>query len=150
MTCSPASLIGPAVSVLTLVLAGWTLAILRKYAADTKTIARASVAQLEKSQMPFLDVIMVDLPPHSGWQIQNQGFGPALNVRCSFVEGRNIPSLAPGAAHLVQREFPSLISSKTASEIQYESLSGSVYHTFITWEGELMKTRFQRPDGGES
>ena len=131
------------VSVLTLVLAAWTLAILRRYAADTKKIAEASVAQLEHSQTPFLDVIMVDLPPHSGWQIQNQGFGPALNVKCSFVQGRPIPSLAQGATHMVNNEFPAVVAGRVEADIQYESLSCSEYRTFITWEGEIMKTIFQ-------
>jgi hypothetical protein len=62
-----------------------TLIVLKHYAADTKTIARASVSQLETSQMPFLAVIMRPNTTHSngGWGVENQGFGPAINVTYS-------------------------------------------------------------------
>ena len=43
-----------AITVLTLL----TLIVLKRYASDTKTIASASVSQLENSQMPFLAIVM--------------------------------------------------------------------------------------------
>lgn len=46
-----------------------------------------SASQTERSQMPFLTVAWWEGPPNSGaggWEIQNQGVGPALNVRFTF------------------------------------------------------------------
>lgn len=122
-----------------------TLYVLFGYAADTKRIARASIAQLENAQMPFVNVVQNDLPPHSGWQLRNQGFGPALNLKCSFVDGKHISSLATGEIFMVQNEFPSIVAGRVEADIRYESLSGLEYHTFIKWEGAEMKTQFQRP-----
>jgi hypothetical protein len=68
-----------------------TLIILRGYAADTKTIADTSVSQTENSQMPFLAVAMRegDGNAQGGWTVENQGFGPALNIGFSdYREGR--------------------------------------------------------------
>src|SRR5690349_11101744 len=61
------------------ILTGITLLVLRGYASDTKTIAKVSTSQTENSQMPFLAVVRI--PAHEQWHIQNQGFGPAINVR---------------------------------------------------------------------
>src|SRR6267154_4227417 len=83
----------------------WTLIVLRKYAADTKRIADVSTSQTERSQMPFITVAWREAAPpqiKEGWEIQNQGFGPALSVRFSFhhppaVEAwRSIADIAPG------------------------------------------------------
>ena len=62
-----------------------TLIVLRRYAADTKTIADASASQTENCQMPFLAVAMTEGTPAGpgGWIIQNQGFGPAINISYS-------------------------------------------------------------------
>jgi hypothetical protein len=72
-----------------------TLIVLKHYAADTKTIARASVLQLENSQMPFLAVIMQPNTTHSTgeWRIENQGFGPAINV--TYSSGHKDATLKP-------------------------------------------------------
>jgi hypothetical protein len=76
-----------------------TLIVLKHYAADTKTIARASVSQLENSQMPFLAVIMRPNTVHStgGWGIENQGFGPAINVLYSSTGHKDTPHMALGS-----------------------------------------------------
>jgi hypothetical protein len=99
-----------------------TLVVLKDYAADTKTIAKASASQLENAQMPFLVVV-----PQNGWVIENQGFGPAINATLAFTQtGRVIqplPALAPGATHNVQNEFPQLHGQPLS--IDYESLSGA-------------------------
>ena len=131
-------------SALLVVLTALTLIVLFVYALDTKRIARASVTQVENSQVPFVGVVKEDLPPHSGWQLRNQGFGPALNVKCSFIQGRDIPSIATGEFFMVQNEFPSVVAGAVEAEIKYESLSGFKYQTLITWEAGAMKTSFKR------
>jgi len=110
-----------------------TLVVLKDYAADTKTIAKASASQLENAQMPFLVVV-----PQSGWVIENQGFGPAINATLAYTQTgrviRPIPALAPRATHNVQNEFPQLAGKPLS--IDYESLSGARYQTLITWGNE--------------
>src|SRR6476659_8139428 len=67
------------------VLTAATLWVLKRYADDTGTIAKASAAQTENSQMPILVLIRhtIIMPNYKKdeWSIQNQGFGPALNIR---------------------------------------------------------------------
>ena len=110
-----------------------TLIVLKDYAADTKTIAKASASQLENAQMPFLVVV-----PHGGWVIENQGFGPAINAMLAYTQtGRVIqplPALAPRATHDLQHEFPQLHGKPLS--IDYESVSGLKYQTLITWGSE--------------
>lgn len=78
-----------------LILTGWSVLILREYAADTKKIAEASVSQLEHSQTPF-----VVMQRNEGWLLENQGFGPAINGQLSFVQHgpqvHALPCLASG------------------------------------------------------
>ena len=109
-----------------------TLVVLKDYAADTKTIAKASASQLENAQMPFLVVV-----PQSGWVIENQGFGPAINATWSYTQYglviRPLPALPPTAIYDVQNIFPQLIGNPPGVSIDYESLSGLRYQTLITW-----------------
>lgn len=112
-----------------------TLVVLKDYAADTKTIAKASASQLENAQMPFLVVVPT---LQGGWVIENQGFGPAINATLAYTQTgrviRPIPALAPRATHNVQSEFPQLHGKPLS--IDYESLSGARYQTLITWGTE--------------
>jgi hypothetical protein len=114
-----------------------TLVVLKDYAADTKTIAKASASQLENVQMPFL-VVVPKL--QGGWVIENQGFGPAINATWAYTQAgkviRPIPALAVGATHNVQNEFPQLVGNPLGVSIDYESLSGLKYQTLITWGNE--------------
>lgn len=74
-----------AIVVLTLL----TLLVLRDYAADTKTIAKVSLSQAEDMQKPFLVLLSKpqELNRHGGgWALENQGFGPAINIRHSDPE----------------------------------------------------------------
>jgi hypothetical protein len=119
-----------------------TLLVLKDYAADTKTIAKASASQLENAQMPFLVVVqkprMQDY--QGGWVIENQGFGPALNATWSYAQAgrviRPLPALAPRAIHDVQNDFAPLVGNPLGVSIDYESLSGLKYQTLITWGNE--------------
>jgi hypothetical protein len=114
-----------------------TLVVLRDYAADTKTIAKASASQLENAQKPFLVVVPT---LQGGWVIENQGFGPAINATWAYTQAgkviRQIPALAVGATHNVQNEFPQLVGNPLGVSIDYESLSGLKYQTLITWGNE--------------
>jgi hypothetical protein len=119
-----------------------TLVVLKNYAADTKTIAKASASQLENAQMPFLAVVQKPRTPdfQGGWVIENQGFGPAINATWSYTQAgkaiRPLPALAPRAMHVVQNEFPQLVGNQLGVSIDYESLSGLKYQTLITWGTE--------------
>ncbi len=119
-----------------------TLVVLKDYAADTKTIAKASASQLENAQMPFLSVVQKPRTPdfQGGWVIENQGFGPAINANWSYIQGgqviRPLPALAARAIHDVQNDFAPLVGNPLGVSIDYESLSGSRYQTLITWGNE--------------
>ena len=67
-----------------------TLMVLWGYARGTKKIANASVLQTENSQMPFLSVVQEGNIPGQvrGWCVSNQGFGPAMNIRGTFISAR--------------------------------------------------------------
>jgi len=54
VTSSPTDWIEAACAAAMVGLTGWTLAVLRVYAADTKAIAKATAEQLEANQRPFV------------------------------------------------------------------------------------------------
>ena len=134
-----------AITVLTLL----TLIVLKRYASDTKTIASASVSQLENSQMPFLAIVMQPSTRESdgGWGIQNQGFGPAVNVRYSthHRHTQSVEPLAKGATEAVHADIADAFNLKRPVVIEYESLSGLKYHTIVTMVDEVMQTQFHKP-----
>ena len=138
------------------VLSMWTLIVLRKYAADTKRIADASTSQTERSQMPFLAVAWRDAAQgiREGWQIQNQGFGPALNVRFSTYgeAGQGWRSIADIGVGENRDSFHNQIASCLQNQhgnrtfiIEYSSLSGQRYRTTVDRlpNGEL-QTQFHK------
>jgi hypothetical protein len=136
-----------------------TLLVLKRYAADTKTIASASVTQIENSQMPFLALAMsysIQNQP-AGWVLENQGPGPAINVKFVQLEGgkgvRSIPPIGPEKMCELYPEIGNAAGEKAPMQIDYESLSGSSCRTVITWEGALMRTQFynleQQKSAGE-
>jgi hypothetical protein len=125
-----------------------TLIVLRGYAADTKTIATVSTAQTENSQKPFLAIIIKENA--GGWNIQNQGFGPALNIRYTGDNQGNervMRSTHPIAAG-EWREFHNVISTVLARwhvfEMEYQSLSGCKYSTIVTIENNETRTEFSK------
>lgn len=139
-----------------------TLIVLRDYAADTKRIANISASQTERSQMPFLTVAWWEGPPNSGeggWEIQNQGAGPALSVRFSFHQPpavdawRSIADIAPGKG---RRDFHNQIAQSLQNQanqpnqtfiIEYSSLSGKQYRTTVERLANAeLRTTFQRPE----
>ncbi|PYX33187.1 MAG: hypothetical protein DMG77_00775 [Acidobacteria bacterium] len=127
-----------------------TLIVLKGYAADTNTIAQASVSQLENSQMPFLAVAFGD-QEGGGWGIYNQGFGPAINISYSRYDRERremfpIPPIAPGRRQIVHNEYAHAVGNPAGFEIQYESLSGAKYRTLISWDEQgTARVQFQKP-----
>jgi hypothetical protein len=135
------------------ILTGWTLAVLRRYAADTATIAKLSAAQTENSQMPFLAVTWkVNVQQQqAAWAIHNQGFGPALNVIVivrSNEGDERITSMSPLATSQ-DRFLPDNVSAAfnhgSTIGIRYSSLSGMEYHTTVTLANGMTNTQFVKP-----
>jgi len=127
-----------------------TLIVLKHYAADTKTIARASVSQLETSQMPFLAVIMRPNTTHSngGWGIENQGFGPAINV--TYSSGHKdaalirLGSMPREDIQAVHADIEDAFRATRQVVIEYESLSGLKYRTIVTRFDGVINTQFHK------
>jgi hypothetical protein len=126
---------------LLLILSFLTLLVLIKYAYDTSQIAKASISQTENSQMPFLAVAMRETMQdrQGGWAIENQGFGPAINIRYSLYDAngakqwRLTASLAKGAEYrAAHNEISEALRQGREFEIEYESLSGRRYRTVVT------------------
>lgn len=141
-------------SLLLVLLTGATLAVLYGYAKDTKRIANDSSTQVERSQMPFLIVVMRegDQNVRSGWILENQGFGPALNVTFSdYREGerhmRPIPPLGVGAKrNSLHNQIDNALAQTQGFEAEYESLSGKRYRTtVIRGDGGALETKFHKP-----
>lgn len=136
-----------AIVVLTLL----TLLVLIRYAADTKRIAEVSASQTENSQMPCLVVINAqDGAGHYRWAIENQGSGPALNIRFTGYSGGNEPvtkTLTPlGANHrqFVHNDLTEVFLRWPRDfRMDYESLSNARYSTTVNMEGD-MQTQFHR------
>jgi hypothetical protein len=127
------------------ILTGATLLVLKDYAADTKTIAKVSTSQTESSQMPFLVVVH-----HEGFCIQNQGFGPAINILYSGDDGGNvtvkksIPPLGIGEARAMHYEIDRVLDRWRVFEIEYQSLSGGNYGTRVSMEDGQMRVEFTK------
>ena len=145
----------------TVALAGLTLVtliVLCVYARDTKKIARASVEQLENSQMPF---ITLSEQSDNISKLQNQGVGVALNVQ-GLVYHRDETryetireNIGPGGTS--RRSISVDSSNLRNARFTYASLSGREYVTEIDQAGiakflkasamreeEAAKARWQR------
>ena len=135
-------------AIVVVVLTFLTLIVLRKYAADTKTIARASVVQIENAQTPFLALVRTRdrFGQPAEWVIENQGTGPAINVTVALLQSGSgvlsVPPIAPKAMSDVHSTIANSVVGKKAMQFDYEALSGSKYRTVITWEGEIIRTQF--------
>jgi hypothetical protein len=136
-----------AVAVLTLL----TLIVLKRYAADTKTIANASVLQTENAQKPFLVLLLKPqvVGQHGGgWALENQGFGPAMNIRHSDAGGsghfkENARALARDDYFFLEA-FNIDVMRNQVFTAEYESLSGAKYRTVVAWQDGVMRTTFSR------
>lgn len=137
------------------ILTGWTLKVLRDYAADTKRISKSSLQQLENSQMPFLAVVnrtgKASYGLYAYWVIQNQGFGPALNVRFTIKpengeeQRGTVSALGQGEEKIFEGNHHKAISHGSVFSIEYLSLSELSYLTTAKLDNGVMHTQFQRP-----
>lgn len=132
-----------------------TLIVLRRYAADTKTIAKVSASQTENATMPILVVVKrTNITPNYRediWSIKNQGFGPAINIRFTgHAEGANETSikltfpLGAGEERVI-REIEEVLNKWLKFEMWYESLSGLEYGTKVRMGEQGLHTKFIRP-----
>jgi len=134
-------------------LTAWTLKVLRRYANDTRRIADDSASQTERAQMPCLAVTMKEPDLNGrfgGYTIENQGFGPALNVLLvsSNLDGarvqKTLASLAVGGCHYLDNEISTSFGKHAPIEIEYTSLSGRKYQTTVAMVNNQMQTEFKK------
>jgi hypothetical protein len=130
------------------VLTGWTLKVLRGYAADTKRIADDSASQAERAQIPF---VAVSFKEPGGYFMQNQGFGPALNIEWTFSGNggrvhRNMPSLGVRSERFAHNDISTtLVQQHEPFAIDYQSLSLQRYRTVVTIvDGVTMHSEFRK------
>ena len=138
--------IGALSAVALVVLTLLTLLVLKEYATDTKTIAKASASQTEDAQKPFLVLRTKYRPNGELWIVENQGFGPAINIRHSEVGGsggftENVNPLAKGDCVFLDT-FDINVMRNHVFTVEYESLSGTKYRTVVAWEDGVMRTTF--------
>lgn len=123
-----------------------SLVVLKEYATDTKAISRASASQTEDAQKPFLVLLTKYRSKGDVWTVENQGFGPAINIRHSEVGGsggftENVNPLAKGE-YVFLDAFEINVMRNHVFIVEYESLSGKKYRTVVAWEDGVMRTTF--------
>jgi hypothetical protein len=122
------------------------LAILAKYALDTRSIAKASLEQSRSMLLPYLSICIVRVDCQQDWHIKNMGSGPALNILYSLeLPDVFIPQKAPimaGESRLLcsadgedRARLGEALRTVNGLEISYDSLSG-----------EHLKSRFRQDD----
>ena len=129
-----------------------TLLVLRDYAADTKKIAKASVTQVENTEKPFIALLIK--PPEVGrhggdWAIENEGTGPAINIRHSDPRGggqlrESVRALGRGAFFIFEGFDLDAIRNQGFTA-EYESVSGLRYRTVVAWQDGAVRTSFHGP-----
>jgi hypothetical protein len=138
-------------SVLMVLLTGATLYVLCGYARDTKRIANDSATQVERAQMPFLAVVMKERDADSagGWVLENQGFGPAINI--TFFDDGNgerrvcrVRPIGTGGQSNVLPTIANALQQPQGFEVGYESLSGKDYRTTVARRDGRDETTFHR------
>jgi hypothetical protein len=141
--------IGAIAAIWLAVVTTWTLVILRRYAADTKTIAKASVEQIENSQMPFVGLVMTtgESSRIAPWAIRNQGSGVALNIYFSRLVNENVTMqwmtpLAPGEECPLEREVGVILGAESGFVVEYQSLAGRKYRTTTRRVENQLKVTF--------
>jgi hypothetical protein len=142
-----ASCIQALASVCLVILTGLTLRVLRQYTTLTNTIAdtgikQAKIAaeQVENSRMPFVVLIAkpAEINRHGGgWAIENQGSGPALNIRHSDPRGnegmfQTLRTFAVGDFQILNN-YDVDVMRNHEFVIEYESISGIRYTTRVDW-----------------
>jgi hypothetical protein len=100
--------------------------------------------------MPFVGLVMkTESGRQSDWAIKNQGFGPAINIYYTRYLGDDKPPmmqwmtpLARGEEYFLGRGASNLLTG-TGFTVEYESLSGNKYQTFVKRTNGEMKTTFK-------
>lgn len=126
-------------------LTAWTLAVLRGYARDTRTLALSSVAQVENAQKPFVALVSRSPLNQNDWALENLGLGPALNIRYSDPGGSEgmvayLTTMAKGGEYAIP-DFAIVIMRNRTFTVEYESLSGTKYSTIVDWPDGAIRTR---------
>ena len=119
-----------------------TLLYLKRYADDTRTLAKSSLDQIEQGYIPY---IMVREQAHTGMQHQmsfvNEGKGPTVNVTISYekyqhelpngevVFKETTTALPDFAVTSKPFSFTDRLSSQAGAVIRYHSLTGKAYET---------------------
>lgn len=108
--------------------------VLCKYGWDTRVIARATMQQSRAVLLPFLAITIERKNGPQEWHIKNLGSGPALNIRYTAVDpkeivGQKAPIMPGETRRLCSAEDPDrarlgeCLRKAEGFEIQYESLS---------------------------
>ncbi|WP_158819235.1 hypothetical protein [Granulicella sp. S156] len=135
------------------------LAVLCKYAWDTRTIANATAFQAKDNVLPFLALNLVTLKQGlyltcDEWQLENQGFGPAINVK-HYLFDDPIPkqrlSIMQGTESVIcdtttqeGRLFTDNMRSKKGFIVEYESIAGeSLRSTFRLMDANQVSVSFE-------
>jgi hypothetical protein len=142
-----------------------TFLVLCLYAWDTRKLAKASVAQVENAQMPFLALVKAEkevdpskaqlpLSSHSflAWAIQNQGNAAAVNIKvCYECANRtaNQSNSSPESLNPISADSHTFIKLPPSAQIvscsiEYESLDGRKYQTEITTLNNELHLVFHR------
>jgi hypothetical protein len=133
-------------SIVLAILTGWTLYILRQYAADTKSLAQSGNAQLdlarrqlEASETPVIVIrpkfgsVDGSIYPVAAWLVENQGSGLAFDVIGAITD--DMGNVMPDFSRAVMRkdapeEYWATLQIQSAF-FSYRSLSGTFYETDI-------------------
>jgi hypothetical protein len=82
-----------------------------------------------------------------GWALENQGFGPAMNIRNSDIGGggqfrENVRALAK-TDFIILEGFNIDVMRNHVFTAEYESLGGRRYRTVVQWRDGIMRTTFR-------
>jgi hypothetical protein len=128
-----------------------TAGLVWRYVRATNQLVRSALNQTENTQRPFLALTLKEpevgdhhLP--RGWGLENQGYGPAMNIRHSEPAGNdgwveNVNPIKGGDFALV-RNFDPGVMQHHAFTVEYESLSGTKYQTIVQWREGIKQTLF--------
>ena len=106
---------------------------------------------IRPAEKTFLAVVMRPETYNSsgGWGIENQGFGPAINVSYSSSDQADaafmqVEPIAKGGVLAAHADIADAFSLRQRLVIRYESLSGAKYRTTVTMVENVMQTQFQK------
>jgi len=112
---------------------------------------QSGMEQTENAQRPFLALTLkepevADHTSPRGWGLENQGYGPAINIRHSEPAGNdgwveNVNPIKSGDFALI-RNFDPGVMQQHVFIAEYESLSGTKYQTIVEWRDGVKQTRF--------